>query len=425
MFRALLAGVATGLMLAAAGLIAVVPAHARPGELDPTFGSGGVVTIPGRDASLRADAVAVQADGRVVVAGDDGNSFLATRLRRSGARDRGFGVRGGLAVRFAGSTSARAREVGLFRDGRILLAGTVEIAGVRRFGVARLLPGGDLDPSFGTDGVAIVGPPGAELEGMALARDGELVLAGSVERPGQRPAALVMRLLPDADPDPGFGAAGVADLGFAGRARDVLVLADGAVAVALAGERLLTGPGTFFAARLTAAGALDPAFGAGGIATVTTTRSALRGGGAAAIAPGPGGRLVLAGTARGGGRRYDATLVRLDPGGTPDPRFGRAGVARLRAPGSRSVRVEDMARDRSGRLVLGGRAGPPSSAVMRVRANGRRDWLFTRPLGGVPAKRSYTEVRGVAVERDGDIVTAGTVREGPRTSLVVARLRGR
>ena len=61
------------------------------------------------------------------------------------------------------------------------------LGGVRRFAVARLQPGGNLDPNFGTDGVAVVGPPGAQLEAMALQPEGELVLAGSV--PGRRRAA--------------------------------------------------------------------------------------------------------------------------------------------------------------------------------------------------------------------------------------------
>lgn len=415
-----------------AGVVGVDVAAARPGDLDPTFGVGGVVTLAGRDASVRADALAVQPDGRILAAGDDGNGFLVTRRLRTGAADRSFGVRGSVTVRFAGSSRARAREVALFRDGRILMAGTVEVAAERRFGVVRVLPGGDVDPSFGTGGLAVVGPAGAELESMALARDGALVLAGSVARPGERPAAVVMRLLPDAEPDPGFGAGGVAALGLVGRARDVLLLDDGAVAVAAAAEEELSGPGTFVAARLTPAGALDPAFGAGGIATVPTTQGALKGGGAAAITRGPGGRLVLAGTARGGGGRHDATFVRLDPGGTPDPRFGRAGVARIRARRGLSVRIEALTRDASGRLIAGGRAGPPSAAVMRLRANGRRDTVFARrgllaaPLGRVRGRRrTFSAVRGVAVQRDGSVLAAGTVRGGRRGYLTVARLRGR
>ena len=58
------------------------------------------------------------------------------------------------------------------------------LGGVRRFAVARLQPGGHLDENFGTGGIAVVGPPGAQLEAMALQPEGELVLAAR-SRPGR------------------------------------------------------------------------------------------------------------------------------------------------------------------------------------------------------------------------------------------------
>src|SRR5215211_5057913 len=117
-------------------------AHARAGVLDPGFGRHGVALLGRAGTSLTGEGVALQGDGRVTVAGSDRRGFVVARLRASGAPDPSFGHHGRTMVRFRGATAGGARAVTLFRDGRILVAGTVTIGGKRRFGVARLLPGG-------------------------------------------------------------------------------------------------------------------------------------------------------------------------------------------------------------------------------------------------------------------------------------------
>ena len=124
------------------------------------------------------------------------------------------------------------------------------LGGVRRFAVARLQPGGHLDENFGYGGVAVVGPPGAQLEAMALQPEGELVLAGSVPA-GPRRAVLVMRLLADGSPDPAFGRGGVVDstaVQLAGRARAVALRPDGRIVLAVSAEAGRTSRATFIAA---------------------------------------------------------------------------------------------------------------------------------------------------------------------------------
>ena len=377
-------------------------------------------------AQFAGAAIALQSDGRVTLAGRDGRGFLVVRRRASGGPDRSFGGDGKLTIGFDGATRAGARDVALFRDGRILVAGSVTIGGEQRFAVARLLPGGHLDPNFGADGVAVVGPPGAQLEAMALQPEGELVLAGSMPA-GARRAVLVLRLLADGSPDPGFGSGGAVDstgVRLAGRARDVLVLPDGRIALAASVERGRAARATFLAARLTAAGAFDQSFGGDGVARVATTRRRVRGGGAAALALDRRGRLLLAGTARGGGSRDDATVVRLTPTGLPDPRFGRAGVARVSDPHGRSLRIVAMRRDARGRLVLGGSAAGLGAAVLRLRGGGRRDRSFG--AGGLSAGRlPRTRIAALALRGDGGVVFTGSARIGGRDHLAVARLRGR
>jgi uncharacterized delta-60 repeat protein len=400
------------------GLLATA-APARTGDLDPGFAGGAAALLQRSGADLSGAAVAVQGDGRATVAGSDGRGFLVARFTARGVLDRSFGRRGRLTLGFHGATAGGARAVSLFRDGRILVAGTATLGGVRRFAVARLQPGGNLDENFGSGGIAVVGPAGAQLEAMALQPEGELVLAGSVPS-GPRRAVLVMRLLADGSPDLAFGRGGVVDstgVKLAGRARGVLVLPDGRIALAAAVEGGRAARATFLAARLTPAGAFDPTFSGDGVARVTTTTRRMRGGGAAALALGRKGRLILGGTARGGGGREDATVVRLNADGSP------ASVTRLVDPHGRSLRIAAMRRDARGRVVLGGRASGLGAALLRLRANGRRDRSFG--ASGLAAGRlPRTRPAALALRRDGDIVLAGTARIGRRDQLVLARLQG-
>ena len=161
-----------------------------------------------------------------------------------------------------------------------------------------------------------------------------------------------------------------------------------------------------------------PTFDGDGVTRVTTTTRRTRGGGAAAIALGRHGRLILGGTARGGGGREDATVVRLNRDGSP------AAVTRLIDPHGRSVRIAAMRRDPRGRLVLGGRASGLGAAVLRLRANGHRDRSFGE--GGLAAgDLPRTRPAGLALRRDGDVVLTGKARFERRDWLVVARIEGR
>jgi len=412
-------------------------AAARPADVDRSFGSRGSVTLARLGPDVLARAVAVQADGRVVAAADSGGGLSVLRLTRRGRLDRGFGVRGRVKVTLPGTSAAAARDVAVFRDGRILVAGFADTSalGGRRIAVARLLAGGDLDPGFGVDGVALVGPLGADVETMALGANGEVVLAGAVPN-GPRSAVHVMRLLPDGTPDPEFGGGdGSVDSTaprLAGRARDVLVLNGGGIALAAGPEAGRLARGTFAAVRLTPTGDFDPSFDVDGVARVITSSRRLTEGGASAIALGRGGRLVLAGTTRARDGRDQAAVLRLTRTGSLDRRFGRRGGQRVSGPGPRSLRLEALVRLRSGRLVAGGRTDGSRAVLLGLSASGRRDVRFGRrglkllALGRPPrGRRRVSTIGALAAGRDGRVVTGGGVA-GPRSVYpTLARLQAR
>ena len=141
--------------LLALSLAAPAAAGAAAGDLDPSFGGGAgwVRTLEVRDASNNylpqgAEDVAVQPDGRIVVAGDviDGrsNRYLGVlRYLPDGSLDPGFGS-GGLTVADAGSFED-IRAVALQRDGKIVVAGETDCETARCFAAMRLNPDGSLD----------------------------------------------------------------------------------------------------------------------------------------------------------------------------------------------------------------------------------------------------------------------------------------
>ena len=134
------------------------PARAAPGDLDATFGGGGIVTtrVTPRETS-GANAVAIQADGKIVAAGgtqgSNGERFAIVRYDVDGHLDGTFGHDGRVRTSFAARRCVVADAVAIQPDGKIVAAG---IQGCRgSFALARYLPNGKLDPSFGGDGKVV------------------------------------------------------------------------------------------------------------------------------------------------------------------------------------------------------------------------------------------------------------------------------
>ncbi len=122
----------------------VSAAHAAPGDLDTTFsGDGKVITnISGNGA---ARAVAIQADGKIVVAGEAAGDFAVMRYHRAnGSLDSSFGGDGIVTTDF-GTSSDVARAIAIQADGRIVVAG---FSGNNTVAIARYNANGTLDTTF-------------------------------------------------------------------------------------------------------------------------------------------------------------------------------------------------------------------------------------------------------------------------------------
>lgn len=378
-------------ILAALALLLLVPAaaSARAGDPDRTFGRQGTVTLKATAADAVGGAVKVISGNRILAGGAAAGQFVVVRLRPTGTLDSRFGTGGQVVPALPGTTLDGVRALSVFRDGRIVAAGTLRLTdGTTRFVAFRLLPTGEIDPSFGAGfGYVLAGPPGAELGAMVMDANGNITLGGS--RAGNIP--IVVRLLADGSPDLTFGANATVDgavLGVGGRVTGLLVKADGTTTFTLGGFPNQDYPAAFSILRVNVNGVPDPTWGGDGIVYVPLGPGTAPGIGATAIRQGPKGTTLVAGTDLTAAGTPRGAVIRLLADGNLDTRFGGHGVARIARAG-REIRIKAMVRDSSGRILLAGSGQPPEGLIMRLRASGRRDTTFgnngvTYPLLGRP-----------------------------------------
>ena len=364
------------------GLLRLAP----DGNLDAGFGTGGTVTLDVGGREDGAAALALQPDGKAIVAGrtavPGGTAFALSRFNPDGTLDAGFGMGGRVITGFPDG-SARASAVAVQHDGRILAAGSViraaNFASVASIGLARYTPDGALDPTFGAGGRVTTAFEAGTATAAALLIDtsGRLIVAGAAQGTGTV-YLVVLRYQPDGALDPTFGGRGwtATDLGGDDSVAAAALQEDGRIVVA---GRTTTGTSTrgdmvriganqstrVAVARYLPDGSLDLAFGAGGTATFHVGE---RDAAATAVAVKPDGGIVIAGSTESGGSQ-DLALVRLTAAGSLDSSFGAGGVVLTDVGGE--DRASALAIQPDGAIVVAGSSylpdGPTRVAVLRYR----------------------------------------------------------
>jgi uncharacterized delta-60 repeat protein len=441
------------------------------GQLDPTFGMGGIVnTNIGAPTPISARAVVVtQTDGKVVVVGSTSNfqrsdnGIAVVRYNTDGSLDSSFGSGGGVTFHFATRPAYGylyndyPGGVALDASGHILVAGSTftDNGYTTDFAVARLNSDGSFDRSFGSGGKAILPPhflPGgsyAAASSVAVDASGHIVLAGRADGSfsdgnfGTRFA--VARLNGDGSLDNSFGSGGETTVGFGtgyyqqDTASSVACDASGHIIVA-GTNGYIYGNNHFAVARLNGDGTPDGNFGSGGKAIVPqfSTGTSNDNDYASSLALDASGHVVLAGSDVGYfpssstyGSRF--AVARLTADGRLDNSFGSAGqttVSYGTGGLSEYANAAGVAVDASGRIVVAGTAGDGGYgyrfAVTRLNGNGNLDSTFS----GGKALVSYGSgsvspiAAGMALDASGRIVVAGTIYtyNGYLPGIAVTRL---
>jgi uncharacterized delta-60 repeat protein len=148
--------------------------------LDATFDGDGVTTF-GYGGNDGAQALALQPDGKIVVAGYGGGAVAVTRLLPDGSPDPTFDGDGSAEIKVGGlGYGDIGHAVALAPDGKIVVAGSAEFSDDNTdFALVRLQPGGALDTTFSFDGKTTLNYGGYDgAAAVALQPDGRIVVAG-------------------------------------------------------------------------------------------------------------------------------------------------------------------------------------------------------------------------------------------------------
>lgn len=353
-------------LLIAAGLaFGASSAKAAPGDLDPTFGTDGIVVTDFGGDDRVADA-AVDATGRIVVVGnsqvieDAEQEIFVARYTSSGVLDPSFGGGDGFVQLHVGSDLwDEASAVALYDDGRIVIGGrtssdpfcNTSCEGV----VGRFTEDGLLDPSFSGDGLFTSGINFSDASALTVDASGRIVVGESTEivrlteaglldpsfdgdgrAPVDNGASLgvaidgggrivatdyfnsevtAVRLLANGAPDPAFDGNGYATASIAPGSLDFpeAMTLDASGRVLIVGQTLLPGEveGRLFVLRYTSSGALDSSFDGDGV--LVGDENSWAGG----VTVDGSGRVLVAASWPGVG-----SLLRFLPDGTLDSSFG-------------------------------------------------------------------------------------------------------
>src|SRR5262245_4740532 len=404
-----------------ADLLASQLTQAAPGKLDTTFaGDGTATTAPAGDGGI-ANAVAIQPDGKIVVAGvtfGRKRRFAVVRYTSRGRLDTAFGRDGTVLTRVSQGGN-RANAVAIQPDGKILVAG---LSGKpnRKLALLRYTPQGALDPTFGGDGTVTtdITDTGDAANAVVIQPDGKIVAAGQA---GGAAFALA-RYETDGSLDPTFGGDGIVTTDFRGpmaTANAVAFQPDGKIlAAGVSADRPAL-------ARYNLDGTLDPTFGGDGKVILGVTCCPVFVGVYDVAIQSDGGIVTAGEWFECFGDRdceHDVMITRYHADGTLDTTFSEDGMAFGICGRANAAAIQADGKIVAAGAVCGGRA-KAHFLVARFDADGTLDATFGREGKVLTKFTSHGDLAAaVALQSDGKVIAAGGAGVfGPHPKFAVAR----
>lgn len=295
------------------------------GTLDPTWGTAGVATLATSPFDEAAVGIAVQPDGKVLVAGASSVDIKIARLDSSGTLDATWGSGGIASTNLDGGGLDGFGDFELLPDGRVLVGGSF----LGDLAMSRFESDGTLDVTFGGNGIVTtdVGA-NATLARVAVQPDSKILATGHAD--GE---IVTARYYSTGVLDPSFGTGGVATTsggtGLDDVSRDILVEPDGRIVVlAQDGITFSLAPTLWMVIRYESDGTLDTTWGGTGIVT-TAVPVATASSNARALVRQSDGKIIASGDALADpvmSLDVDVATVRYDSDGTLDPTWGGTGI---------------------------------------------------------------------------------------------------
>lgn len=390
---------------------------ANPGDLDPTFGNGGVVTTTISSNSI-AYAIAIQGDDKIVVVGgsnrEDGfnnGNFALARYTITGSLDSTFD-NDGIVTTSIGSNGF-ARAVAVQSDNRIIVGGSSSAGFLTgsSFTLARYTITGSLDSNFGSSGVVTTSiNSNGVVNAIALQADNKIVAVGYISLDAGFSKIALARYTITGSLDSTFGNKGVltTSIGNHSRGNDTIVQPDGKIIVA--GDSDGSGQWAITLIRYTITGSLDSTFGNSGIVTTPVGNDSF----GRAVAILPNNKILVAGDSSVG-----IVVARYTITGSLDSTFGNSGIATAPFPAYNSGMIIQP----DGKIIVAG-GSQNAFALARFQPIGNLDSGFGN--SGIITTAIGIDAGGsdVASHLNGKIVIAGASSNTGSYMFTLARYLG-
>jgi uncharacterized delta-60 repeat protein len=398
------------------------------GELDTTFGAHGFVSTQMGTTDSRISSIALQDDDMIVATGFCFNrsnaDFATVRYSKDGALDLSFGFEG-TVITPVRTSNDEARSVAIQDDGRIVVAGSSN-NGIDKVDVAlvRYQSNGSIDSTFGTNGIAITsdGNPTSRANAVTIQDDGKIVAAGSSSNQTIGEFELV-RYESDGTLDAAFGSNGIVHtlVGNIANAHSI--------AIQSTGEIIATGPTyngndyNFATVRYNKNGSLDNSFGINGtvINEIPAGNNPVQ-----SVAVQTDGKIIISGSSVNG-INTDFTIMRYNTDGSLDNTFSISGIAETPVGISSNFALSSVLQN-DGKIIEVGYTKNPNIgsdydfAVCRFNEDGSPDNVFGDNGISVTREETYDEYgRSVALQSDGKIIVAGNSLLGTLSQFALAR----
>jgi uncharacterized delta-60 repeat protein len=390
-----------------------VARYTTQGYLDTSFNSTGVVTTA-IDTEAQAFGVALQSDGKIVVTGfavvNGVGQIALVRYNSDGSLDTDFGPdQTGIVVQEVGDI-ASAQAVVIQSDGRIVVAATTFESSVLKFVIVRFNSDGTLDTNFGTSGITItpIGD-GASANAIALQVAGKIILGGFASVSGVQQFALA-RYNTDGTLDTNFGTSGIVTtpIGDSSNLLGVKLQSDGYIVAAGSSDNSIA------LARYDSFGTLDTSYGDSGTVVTSIGQTAV----AYALQIQSDDKAVVAGNSDN-----SSLIARYDTDGILDTTFTGDGIT-LVDTGANSA-AYSLAIQSNGKLVTAGVAGN-DFMLLRFETDGTPDTAFARGKIIPPTQEALILNRSLTIlkEEQSSGVNGGTFTSGAWQTRTLNTING-
>ena len=399
----------------------------QPGSLDQSFGDSGKVITSITDGSDKAYGVALQSDGKIVVAGMNtstltGKDFLCIRYNSDGTLDSSFGTNGIFTYDVQIGSEDVAYSIALQSDGKIILAGYSDDGSNKNAALVRLNLDGSLDTTFGISGKVITDFITNRADEIKVVKihslTGNIVVGGTSALTSTNSQIAIARYNSSGVLDSTFGNSGIATIVNSGIGagtyspviEDLVVKSNGKItAVGWYEQQNLNWSANYYTCRLNSNGTFDSTYSSDGISFFN---GSFNGNDKAfSLLLNSDDSFIMGGSGNVSSQNYAFTLIKITNSGTlATPTFENQ--ISIGFNGLHTSMNYDLELDLTGKYISVGSTGTSNSkqfAITRVNPNFTLDLNFgtsgrvTTSFGSNSINEAYDSV----IQSDNKIVVVG------------------